>query len=82
MSHHLGVEEYFSHIFERLRLDVETRRRQDRAFNRFNGIYTSDQFSVVKYLITKSNVLIRITFSIGLDKQLRQLLNRISPSWS
>lgn len=32
-----NVEEYFGRMFDRLRLDVEGRRREDRALNRFSG---------------------------------------------
>lgn len=31
------VEEYFSHMFDRLRVEVSGRRLEDRATNRFNG---------------------------------------------
>ena len=35
---HFDLENYFSHMFERIRLDVQGRRREDRALNVFNGI--------------------------------------------
>lgn len=31
------IDEYFSHVVERIRLDVEVRRREDRTLNRLNG---------------------------------------------
>lgn len=40
-GHHiaLDVEEYFSHFVDKIRLDLEKRRRQDRALVGLNGIY-------------------------------------------
>lgn len=37
MSHHINVDEFFSHMFERIRLEVGGRRREERMVNRFNG---------------------------------------------
>lgn len=44
MSLFRDIDEYFSHMVDKLRLDLEKRRREERTFTRLNGMLVSFSF--------------------------------------